>query len=361
MRSAIAYQLVQNVQAFLSVEFGEPLDFGSFGKGSRKASGKKPNCTPGKSWSCGFTCLPMSKKRCGSPLPGQPATYADYLSKQAVQATTTAAPTSKPASTKKTGAIEMTDDGIPSRTPKSMGEIKDFVRKWQKDRGYDKDPPDVFFDMHDSNHALAYLAAGRSPASIQKDFGPPGKAYSGQPQTAEEAYVLVAENTFLKGSSKALVVEEVYNSFYRGGGINSSTLTDAERKFYSDPARRKDIETMYDEIANAPQDVKDLLAKNSSRLKRVRDNGDGDKYTDEYSDKTLKRKYKDAFADFSETPEADLVRRLREAGLDDDAIARKLTRIQYSLDNIAGKRQYLDEIYSEKVKLVEDLANAKNS
>lgn len=83
MKAEAAIALLQNIQSFIVTEFGEPIEFASFGKGSRKGKGNKPNCTPGKSWSCGFTCLPMSKKNCGSPLAGQSATYADYLSKQA--------------------------------------------------------------------------------------------------------------------------------------------------------------------------------------------------------------------------------------------------------------------------------------
>lgn len=80
-----------------------PLNFAA--KGTKRS--RMPNCTPGKSWSCGFTCLPMSKKRCGSPLPGQAATYAAYLATQAAAnapAATTpapAAPTPKKATPKK--------------------------------------------------------------------------------------------------------------------------------------------------------------------------------------------------------------------------------------------------------------------
>lgn len=84
-------RLLSNLQSFFAVEFNESADFAMFGKGSRKAKGKMPNCTPGKSWSCGFTCLPMSKKNCGSPLPGQAKNYADYLSKQAIASVPTAA------------------------------------------------------------------------------------------------------------------------------------------------------------------------------------------------------------------------------------------------------------------------------
>lgn len=61
-----------------SADFKAPL----FGKGSRKATGKTPNCTPFKSWSCGFACLPMSKRNCPSAVEGKAKTLADYLSTQ---------------------------------------------------------------------------------------------------------------------------------------------------------------------------------------------------------------------------------------------------------------------------------------
>lgn len=57
-----------------------PLSFATKTTGAKRKT--MPNCTPGKSWSCGWTCLPMSKKNCGSPLPGQAATYAQYLVNQ---------------------------------------------------------------------------------------------------------------------------------------------------------------------------------------------------------------------------------------------------------------------------------------
>jgi len=41
---------------------------------------KKPTCKKG--WNCGYTCLPRTKENCKSPLKGQSATYADWLSKQ---------------------------------------------------------------------------------------------------------------------------------------------------------------------------------------------------------------------------------------------------------------------------------------
>lgn len=92
-----------------------------FGAGSRKATGKKPNCNPGRSWSCGWTCLPMSKKRCGSPLPGEPATYADYLSKQATAAT----PTPKKTRAKKAATPAPTTD----QSKSSNSNFKDALSK----------------------------------------------------------------------------------------------------------------------------------------------------------------------------------------------------------------------------------------
>lgn len=96
MKAIAAIALLQNVRSFIAVEYSEEqaeeaigsLSFATFGKGSRAAKGKKPNCTWGKSWSCGYTCLPLSKTNCGSPLPGQASTYADYLSKQASRSKT---------------------------------------------------------------------------------------------------------------------------------------------------------------------------------------------------------------------------------------------------------------------------------
>lgn len=51
------------------------IDFAA--KGGKRS--KAPNCNPGKSWSCGYTCLPMSKKRCGSGVSQKAAAFAEKL------------------------------------------------------------------------------------------------------------------------------------------------------------------------------------------------------------------------------------------------------------------------------------------
>lgn len=94
---AIAFSEEDGVLSFK----GAPM----FDKGSKKAAGKKPNCTPGKSWSCGLSCRPMSNKNCPSALEGEPKTLADYLANQAKANSGGKAKTEK-ATAKKTKADE---------------------------------------------------------------------------------------------------------------------------------------------------------------------------------------------------------------------------------------------------------------
>lgn len=85
--------LQEGSEANLSETAADTLDYKTASKSTRKA----PNCTPGKSFSCGFSCQAMGKK-CRSQVSKQADQYANYLEGQIkkLQAQLAAATAPKP-------------------------------------------------------------------------------------------------------------------------------------------------------------------------------------------------------------------------------------------------------------------------
>lgn len=70
-------------QKYFELVRGQPVEFAAKkGKGTGKKKTAKPNCTPGKSFSCGYSCQSV-KRSCKNPLEGQAKNYAEWMSMQA--------------------------------------------------------------------------------------------------------------------------------------------------------------------------------------------------------------------------------------------------------------------------------------
>ncbi|NJR38544.1 MAG: DUF935 family protein [Leptolyngbyaceae cyanobacterium CSU_1_4] len=108
-----------SVTDFASVEFAAK---------SKPASGAKKLKQCKKGYSCGYACIATSRI-CGSPLPGQASTYAQWMAMQgsaAIGAAPAPAPTTKPAKAKRTptqkSAVPVATQ--PTITPQPTGSIK---------------------------------------------------------------------------------------------------------------------------------------------------------------------------------------------------------------------------------------------
>lgn len=93
---------------------------------------KKKNCVKG--WECGYTCLPKTKENCGSPLEGQSKTYADWLSKQAANLSTSQKSTTKAKAKTSSKKAASSKTSIPQKIAppiKPDGRRNSFAEKWE--------------------------------------------------------------------------------------------------------------------------------------------------------------------------------------------------------------------------------------
>jgi hypothetical protein len=302
------------------------IDFKATPKAETSKARSAPNCRPEKSHLCiGKTgrgsCVTLRKK-CRVPASAQVKAVLDSI-------------LGKPG-----GSIDTQKPPAEPPEIKSIADLKEYTTQWQKDRGYDEETgaSDLKLDtgimIHDINHPLTYLASGRTPESIAKDYGHPDTSYKGQPTWAEESFIAVAERSFLPGVTKKLVIDDMVASFTSFGETVGKHMSPEERDFYWDKdSRRKDFERMYDELQKAKPEHKALLLQNNKRLYAVRDKK-SDPWIDMWSESTVNKKYKDVYADFS-APES---------------LGRDLSRLlatAIAVANISGNRRSYAELEAE--------------
>lgn len=214
-----------------------------------------PNCTPGKSWSCGWTCLPMSKKRCGSAMPLQATTYANYLTEQIspkLQSTVKAdgggsidkINTSNPLVKKGLDAVDPKDLKTLDAALKESAKIKKLKQELEAiEKEYDK----ILDEMLDREPLEAFSLANKTEVGqkflalqgqvTQEEAKQSAKAESAMSRirksltkttSREEAELLAAKSKFLKSASKEMSEDEVRGllaDFYQiTGGRGSSSL-----------------------------------------------------------------------------------------------------------------------------------------
>jgi hypothetical protein len=242
---------------------------------------------------------------------------------------------------KKKSAEALDTQQVPKNIEK-IQDLREYVGKWQKDRGFDTDAGagikiDKGLNIHDINHPLTYLSTGRTPESINKDYGHPGTPYKGKPRWAEEIFVGVAELSFLPKANRELVIDHILATHGNPGDRITKDMSSQEAAFYRDSeARKKDIGRMYDELQKAKPEHKAMLQQNNKRLYVVRPN-DGDPWIDSRSESSINRKYKDPFVDFTENSE--FLGRIKSTKL----------RQLVSLNNISKVRRTFSELVAEVV------------